>query len=108
MFKIRLGILILLFSLSVNAYAATKSSSANFRAFHAAEVLKPDVFLLDSGDKVKLAGVTFAQDKESGALEAVKKIVSEVAPNWGASTEDPKVILETREKIAAEILKLKK
>jgi len=43
-----------------------------------------------------------------GGREAVTKFVSNVAPNWWASTQDPKVILSTREKIAAEILKLKK
>jgi len=40
--------------------------------------------------------------------EAVTKIVSTVAPNWWATSEDPKVILSARERIANEILKLKK
>jgi hypothetical protein len=46
-------------------------------------------------------------DKLAGR-DAVLKIVNEVAPNWWATSEDPKMILAAREKVAAEILKLKK
>jgi hypothetical protein len=40
--------------------------------------------------------------------DAVTKLVSEIAPNWWASSNDPRTILMVREKIANEILKLKK
>jgi hypothetical protein len=40
--------------------------------------------------------------------EAVLKIVSKVAPNWWATTEDPEEIFSAREMIAEEIMKLKK
>ncbi len=40
--------------------------------------------------------------------EAVLKIVSKVAPNWWATTEDPAEIFSAREMIAEEIMKLKK
>jgi hypothetical protein len=38
----------------------------------------------------------------------VLKIVNSVAPEWWATTEDPEVIYSAREKIAGEIMKLKK
>jgi hypothetical protein len=50
----------------------------------------------------------FALLEKLAGRDAVTKIVSEVAPNWWASSEDPHQILSTREKIANEILKLKK
>jgi hypothetical protein len=50
----------------------------------------------------------FAILEKLAGREAVTKIVSEVAPDWWASAEDPRVILSTREMIANEILKLKK
>ena len=40
--------------------------------------------------------------------ESVKEIVSNVAPEWWATAEDPKVILAARERMAEEILKLTK
>ncbi len=40
--------------------------------------------------------------------DAVNKIVSSVAPNWWSTSEDPAVIEAAREKIAEEIVKLKK
>ena len=46
--------------------------------------------------------------EELAGRDAVTKIVSEVAPVWWASAKDPRVILSVREKIAREILKLKK
>jgi hypothetical protein len=50
----------------------------------------------------------FALLEKLAGRDAVTKIVSEVAPEWWASSEDPLTILRTREKIAGEILKLKK
>lgn len=50
----------------------------------------------------------FAILEKLAGRDAVTKIVSEVAPNWWASSEDPRVINATREKIANEILKLNK
>lgn len=50
----------------------------------------------------------FALLEQLAGRDAVTKIISEVAPNWWATAEDPRVILSTREKIAGEILKLKK
>lgn len=50
----------------------------------------------------------FAMLEQLAGKEAVTKIVSGVAPNWWASSEDPGVILKAREEIAAEIMKLKK
>jgi len=50
----------------------------------------------------------FAVLEKVAGRDAVTKIVSEVAPNWWASTQDPKVMQAAREKIAAEILRLKK
>ncbi len=37
----------------------------------------------------------------------VTALVSEVAPNWWASSEDPKQIQIAREKIASEIVRLR-
>lgn len=48
----------------------------------------------------------FALLEKVAGKDAVTKIVSEVAPNWWASTQDPKVISSTREKIAREIVRL--
>jgi hypothetical protein len=50
----------------------------------------------------------FALLEKLAGREAVTKIVTAVAPNWWATSQDPKVIIATREKIAAEIMKLKK
>jgi hypothetical protein len=50
----------------------------------------------------------FALLEKLAGRDAVNKIVASVAPNWWASSEDPAVIEATREKLAAEILKLKK
>lgn len=50
----------------------------------------------------------FAILEKLAGKDAVNKIVASVAPNWWASSEDPAVIEATREKIADEILKLKK
>jgi len=50
----------------------------------------------------------FALLEKLAGRDAVTKMVSEVAPNWWASTQDPEVIRATREKIAMEILKRKK
>jgi hypothetical protein len=69
MFKIRLVMIILCLLMAFKANAA-------FRGYQATAVLRPDVLELDSGEKVKLAGVTFDQDKASEALEGVKNIVS--------------------------------
>jgi hypothetical protein len=46
--------------------------------------------------------------EEMGGKDAVMKFVSEVAPEWWATSEDPKQILATRAAIAAEIVRLKK
>ncbi len=50
----------------------------------------------------------FAILEKLAGKDAVNKIVSEVAPNWWGSSEDPVVIEAAREKIAEEIVKLKK
>ena len=50
----------------------------------------------------------FAILEKLAGKDAVNKIVSEVAPNWWGSSEDPAVIEAARERLAAEILKLKK
>lgn len=49
----------------------------------------------------------FAILEKLAGRESVTKIVTSVAPEWWATTEDPKVIYSAREKIANEILKLK-
>jgi hypothetical protein len=50
----------------------------------------------------------FALLEEQGGKDAVMKYVSAVAPNWWATSEDPKLILDTRAAMAAEIVRLKK
>jgi hypothetical protein len=50
----------------------------------------------------------FALLEKLAGRDAVTKIVSGVAPNWWASTQDPKVIQAAREVMAQEILKFKK
>ncbi len=50
----------------------------------------------------------FAILEQLAGRDAVNKIVSVIAPNWWASSEDPEAIEAAREKIAAEIVKLKK
>ncbi len=50
----------------------------------------------------------FAILEQLAGRDAVSKIVSGIAPNWWASSEDPAAIEAAREKIAAEIVKLKK
>ena len=50
----------------------------------------------------------FALLEKLAGKDAVNKIVSDVAPNWWGTSEEPAVIEAAREKIAAEILKLKK
>ncbi|MBK7713062.1 MAG: DUF4091 domain-containing protein [Bacteroidales bacterium] len=50
----------------------------------------------------------FAILEKLAGKDAVKKIVAEVAPNWWATSEDHVVIEATRERLANEILKLKK
>jgi hypothetical protein len=50
----------------------------------------------------------FAILEKLAGRDAVNKIVSDVAPNWWGSSEDPAVILAARETLAAEIVKLKK
>jgi hypothetical protein len=50
----------------------------------------------------------FALLEKLAGKDAVNKIVSEVAPNWWSTTEDPEVIEATRERLADEILNFKK
>ena len=50
----------------------------------------------------------FAILEKLAGREAVNNIAASVAPNWWGSSEDPSVIEAAREKIAEEILKLKK
>jgi Glycoside hydrolase 123, catalytic domain len=50
----------------------------------------------------------FAILEQLAGRDAVNKIVSDIAPNWWASSEDPAAIGAAREKIAAEIVRLKK
>jgi hypothetical protein len=50
----------------------------------------------------------FAILEKLAGKDAVNKIVSDVAPNWWGTSEDPLVIHAARERLAAEILKLKK
>lgn len=50
----------------------------------------------------------FAILEKLAGRDAVNKIVSEVAPNWWSTSEDPSAIEAAREKIAAEIVRLKK
>ena len=50
----------------------------------------------------------FAILENLAGKDAVNKIVSDVAPNWWGTSEDPLVIHAARERLAAEILKLKK
>jgi hypothetical protein len=49
----------------------------------------------------------FALLEQLSDREKVTSLVSEVAPNWWSSTEDPEMILIVREKIASEIVRLK-
>lgn len=49
----------------------------------------------------------FAMLEQLSDREKVTGLVSEVAPNWWASSEDPKQIQMVREKIASEIVRLK-
>ena len=50
----------------------------------------------------------FALLEKAAGKDAVNKIVSEVAPNWWATSENPAVIEAARDAIATEIIKLKK
>lgn len=49
----------------------------------------------------------FALLEQLSDREKVTSLVSEVAPNWWSSSEDPEMILIVREKIASEIVRLK-
>jgi hypothetical protein len=50
----------------------------------------------------------FAILEKIAGKDAVNKIVSDVAPNWWGTSEDPAAIEAARERLASEILKLKK
>ena len=49
----------------------------------------------------------FAILQKLAGKDAVKKIVDTVAPNWWQYARDPKEISAAREKLAAEIVRLK-